>query len=214
MDIASNFIKFKILILGSLLFLGSKGYSQTETSRWKFQIAFGVNNPIDDNTSDEYATKGLNFPTINLGIQRMFTSEMGAKLDFGYNRSVNDSDSPEFKLNYSRINAQFVYDFKSTFRFLPPRFVVVGHVGPGFSFSKPLGSFSNNTYTYLNGMAGLEFHYGIARSVSVYTDVSYIMGLSGKDKYDPVIDGFSFNGDVLTVTVGVSVSLSGCYFCD
>lgn len=214
MDIASNFIKFKILILGSLLFLGSKGHSQTETSRWKFQIAFGVNNPIDDNTSDEYATKGLNFPTINLGIQRMFTSEMGAKLDFGYNRSVNDSDSPEFKLNYSRINAQFVYDFKSTFRFLPPRFVVVGHVGPGVSFSKPLGSFSNNTYTYLNGMAGLEFHYGIARSVSVYTDVSYIMGLSGKDKYDPVIDGFSFNGDVLTVTVGVSVSLSGCYFCD
>ena len=214
MDIASSFTKIKITIPFLLLFLAFQGFSQTETSQWKFQIAFGFNNPIDDNTSDQFSTKGLNFPTINLGVQHMFTPEMGAKLDFGYNRSVNDSDSPEFKLNYSRINAQFVYDFKSTFRFLPPRSTVVGHVGPGLSFSKPLGSYSNNTYTYLNGMAGLEFHFGIARTVSVYTDVSYIVGFSGKDKYDPVINGFSFNGDVITLTVGISVSLSGCYFCE
>ena len=214
MDIASNFKKIKKIILLPLLIFVLQGYSQTETSKWKFQIAFGVNSPFDDNKSDQFSTKGLNFPTINLGVQHMFNPDMGAKLDFGYNRSVNDNDSPEFKLNYTRINAQFVYDFKSTFRFLPPRIVVVGHAGPGVSFSKPLGSYSNNTYTYLNGMAGLEFHYGVARLVSIYTDVSYIMGLSGKDKYDPVINGFSFNGDMLTLTVGVSVSLSGCYFCD
>ena len=144
----------------------------------------------------------------------MFTPEMGAKIDFGYNRSVNDKDSPDFKLNYSRINAQFVYDFKSMMTFLPSQMVVIGHIGPGYSFTKPLGSFSENKYSFLNAMAGLEFHYGVARSVSVYADLSYIMGLSGKDKYDPALDGFSFNGDLLTITVGVSVSLSGCYFCD
>ncbi|NND52359.1 MAG: cell envelope biogenesis protein OmpA, partial [Flavobacteriaceae bacterium] len=57
-------------------------------------------------------------------------------------------------------------------------------------------------------------HFGVARTVSVFGDLSYALGLSGKDKYDPAVDGYSFNGDLLYAAIGVSVSLSGCYNCD
>ena len=117
-------------------------------------------------------------------------------------------------MNYTRINLQAVYDFNRTANFLPNRMTMIAHAGPGLSISKPLGSFADNKYTYLNGLAGLEFHFGIAPTVSLFTDVSYAFKLTGKDKYDPAVDGFSFNGDVLLISVGVSVSLSGCYFCD
>ena len=210
----SNNSKFKMIALISALFYILNIQAQSETSLWKFQIGFGINSPGDNIKNDVFKSKGLNFPSINLGIQHMFDREYGAKFDFGYNRAVNDDNSPEFKFNYSRVNVQFVYDFTSIMPFLPQRTAVIGHVGPGLSFTKPLGSYSDNTYTYLNALGGLEFHVGVAQTVSIYADFSYILALSGKDKYDPAADGFSFNGDLTFITVGVSVSLSGCYFCD
>ena len=143
----------------------------------------------------------------------MFKSQMGAKLDIGYNRFANNSGTPEFKLNYTRINAQFVYDFSRSIG-MPPHMALVSHVGPGVSMTKPLRDDSDNTYTFLNVMGGLELHYAIAENISVFADVSYIKGLSSKEKYDPVTEGYSFNGDLLTLTFGVSVSLSGCTYCD
>ena len=210
-----NLIKLQInrLLIFGFIGLSCLAWSQPETNQWKFQFALGLNSPIDNMTSDQYEFKSVNFPSINLGIQHMLSREWGAKLDFAYNRSSNDDNSPEFKLNYSRINLQAVYDF-NYMSFLPRRMTMVAHAGPGLSISKPLGSFSDNNYTYINGLAGLEFHFGIAQTVSVFTDLSYAFKLSGKDKYDPAVDGFSFNGDVLLISVGVSVSLSGCYFCD
>ncbi len=210
----SNFLKYKVPCFSLLLFLFHFAYSQSETSEWKMNISFGVNSPIDNMKSDAFEFKSMNFPTINLGIQHMFSREWGAKLDYGWSRSANDGDSEDFKLNYSRINAQAVYDFTRIMSFLPRRTAFFGHAGPGLTFSKPLGTFSDNTYTYLNLLAGFEAHYGIARTVSVYADFSYVLGLSGDDKYDPAVDGFSFNGNLWYVAVGVSVSLSGCYFCE
>ena len=97
---------------------------------------------------------------------------------------------------------------------IPRGFALVSHLGPGLSFTKPLGNYAKNKYTFLNGMAGLELHYGISETLSVYGDVSYVLALSQKDKYDPVVYGFSFNGNLLTAAIGVSVSLSGCRYCD
>ncbi len=189
-------------------------HGQAETSKWKALVAFGVNNPIDDNDNDNFYSKNINFPTINLGVQRMFTRTLGAKVDYSFNRAKNADGSSEFKLNYSRVNAQLVYDTYQIFNFMPQRMNLVGHMGPGLSFTKPLSPYTDNTYTFLNVMAGIELHYGISEGVSIYGDVSYIMGLSNKQKYDPAIDGFSFNGDLLTISVGVAVSLSGCYYCE
>ena len=208
---------FRIQNLLYLLFLTlmvtSLSVAQKDVEKWKFQVAIGVNNPIDNGQNDGYYSKYLNFPTINLGLQHMFSENLGAKLDLGYNRSSEGDNSLPFKLNYTRINAQAVYDFKSLLTFLPARVGVVGHAGPGVSITKPLANFSNNTYTYLNILAGLELHYRLSESLSVFLDGSYAYSLSGKQKYNVVTDGFSFNGDLIYAAFGVSISLSGCQYC-
>ena len=50
----------------------------------------------------------------------------------------------------------------NSFGFLPPRIGIVAHAGPGFSFIKPLGNYPENKTSYLNVMAGMEFHYGLS----------------------------------------------------
>lgn len=207
--IALRWYLFIILIIG----FSSNIQSQTERELWKLQFGIGFNNPIDNISEDNYFTKSINFVSLNLGVQHMFKPRLGAKLDLSYNRSQSDSQSDEFKLNYTRVNAQLVYDASDVITFLPPRFNVVGHVGPGISFSSPLGAFADNKQTFFNAMAGIEFHYGISQGFSVYTDFSYILGF-GSDKYNTLTDGFAFNGNVFTATIGVSVALSGCQYCD
>ncbi|PWI30790.1 cell envelope biogenesis protein OmpA [Flavobacteriaceae bacterium LYZ1037] len=200
---------FSIIFLLISLF----SFSQAETSKWKAQIAIGVNSPSSNGFVSGFEAKPINFPTVNLGIQHMFKRQFGAKLDFGYNRFSSSDNSTEFKTNYTRINAQLVYDPTPIMTFLPLGFGVVAHTGPGFSMIKPLGVYGENKTSFLNVMAGIEFHYSITDVLTVYLDTSYIYGF-GSD-FDPVTEGFgSFNGNLLTATIGVSYSLSGCYYCD
>lgn len=197
----------------ALFLLISTAVAQNENQKLKFQIAFGVNSPSQNGFVDGFSSKGINFPTINLGAQYMFKKEFGVKLDFGYNRFSNESNSPEFKVNYTRINLQGVYDATFVMGFLPDRLAVVAHAGPGISFIKPLGNYPENKLSYFNAMAGFEVHYDVSPRFSVFADTSYILGFA-KD-FDPVTEGYgSFNGNLLTFTVGVSVSLSGCRYCD
>jgi hypothetical protein len=189
------------------------GFSQTETSTWKAQFAVGINSPSQNAFVSTFEAKPINFPTINIGVQRMFSRVLGAKLDFGYNRLSHASGSPEFKVNYSRINAQVVYDPSNLINFLPPRISVVAHGGPGFTFVKPLGDYVDNKTSFLNAMFGIEFHYGLSQTMSLLFDTSYIYSFSGD--YDNQVAGFgTYNGSLLTFTVGVSISLSGCYYCE
>ncbi|WP_445955577.1 outer membrane beta-barrel protein [Yeosuana sp.] len=208
-----NFKSYKHIYL-AIIFAGYcfSGFSQVDTSTLKAQIALGVNSPSSDGFVGNFESKSINFPTINLGIQYMVSPTFGAKLDFGYNRFSNLNDTPEFKVNYSRINAQLVYNATRVFGFLPNNMGVFMHAGPGLSFIKPLGNYPDNKTSYLNLMYGMEFHFGISDSLSWYIDGSYISGFS--DDFNPVSDGFgSFNGNLLNVSVGVSMSLTGCYFC-
>jgi len=207
-------LRFKTysLLLATLFFSGL-AFSQTDNQKVKAQFALGVNHPSENGFVDGFYAKGTNFPTINLGLQYMFSRKFGGKLDFGYNRFSNESNSPDFKINYTRINAQGVYDASFDMGFLPDRIGVVFHAGPGLSFIKPLGNYPDNKLTYLNAMAGVEVHYDVSPTFSVYADTSYIAGFA-KD-FDPITEGYgSFNGNLLTFTVGVSVSLSGCRTCD
>lgn len=210
------FPKLKHLVLCLFVVLISlSSVAQSETSKWKAQIAFGFNYPDIDGFVPGFEAKPVNFPTINLGIQHMFKQNLGAKLDFGYNRFSNAEDSAEFKTNYTRVNAQFVYDASRDLRFLPPSIGLVGHVGPGMSFIKPLGTYGNNKHSFFNAMAGVEVHYRIANTVSVYADTSYIVAFSGDETYYPISDGYgTFNNNLFNITLGVSVSLSGCQYCD
>jgi hypothetical protein len=186
-----------------------------QTTKWKALIALGVNYPTTDGFVEGTYAQPVNFPTVNLGIQHMFKRTYGVKLDYGFNRFKNDEGSPEFKINYSRINAQFVFDPTEYLGFIPMRMRTILHAGPGFSFTSPLGNLGDNKQSYLNVLGGMEIHYAINEKVSVYTDVAYIYGLTSLEDYDPVLSGLgAFNGSVFNITFGLAVSLSGCQFCD
>ena len=214
MNISLNGIKYFMLVVFFCISSPTL-LCQSETSKWKAQISFGFNYPDIDGFVPGFEAKSVNFPTINLGIQHMFKENFGVKLDYGFNRFSNAEDSAEFKTNYARLNAQFVYDANNDFRFLPTSFGLVAHAGPGLSFIKPLGNYGANEHSFLNAMAGLELHYSIARTVSVYTDMSYIVGFTGKKTYDPISEGYgTFHNNLFNLTLGLSVSLSGCQYCD
>lgn len=200
-----------ILIL--TLLSTSLSIAQKDVEKWKLQLALGVNNPLDNGEAPGYYSKYINFPTINLGVQHMVSRNWGAKLDVGYNRASAANGSNPYKMNYTRINVQAVYDFKDLLTFLPPPIGIVAHAGPGVSMTKPLGDYSNNTYSYLNLLGGFELHYRLSESVSIFADGGYAYGISGKEKYEIARDGFSFKGDLMYVAVGVSLSLSGCDYC-
>ncbi|GAA4939713.1 hypothetical protein GCM10023314_10560 [Algibacter agarivorans] len=195
-----------------MLFYCFLGVSQGETSTIKAQFALGVNSPSSSGFVSDFEANSINFPSINLGVQYMFKPQLGGKFDFGFNRFSNLDNRPEFKVNYLRINAQLVFD-PSKIVDLSNRIRTFIHGGFGFSTVKPLGNYGQNKMAFLNAMAGIEFHYGISDKLSVYLDTSYILGFA-KD-FNPVSDGFgSFNGNLLTITIGASISLSGCYYCE
>lgn len=208
--------KYKRPLLCLLLFgIISLGFAQGDSEKIRLQLAVGVNNPIDNGENDGYYAKDLNLPTVNFGVRYMFKpNTFGAKLDVGFNRAKSDEGSLEFKLNYTRVNAQFVYDFKNLLSFLPQEMTIQAHAGPGVSFTKPLLNDSENSYTYLNGLVGLDVYYSLSRKLSLFVDVAYAKSFTNKNKYDIVTDGFSFNGDLVYATVGLSVALSGCRYCD
>jgi len=186
--------------------------AQRDTNKWKAQIAMGVNSPSSSGFVENFKGKSLNFPSLDFGIQNMFKKKLGAKLDYNFNRISSDDSSPEFKLNYSRVNVQLVFDPTYDLYFLPHRMGVVLHAGPGYSFVKPLGSYADNKNSFFNVMGGLEIHFGLAQRASLFVDASYILGM-GTD-FDPVTDGYgSFNGNLLTLSFGITFSLSGCQYC-
>ncbi|WP_028871385.1 outer membrane beta-barrel protein [Psychroserpens burtonensis] len=202
--------KLSILLLALVCF--SYTYAQKATNEIKAQLAVGINSPSQSGFVEQFQGKSVNFPTVNLGVQYMFKRQLGAKLDFGFNRFSSDDSSIEFKTNYTRINAQFVYDPTEAIGFLPLRLGLVAHAGPGYSLVKPLGDFGDNKRSFLNLMGGLEIHYAMSEYMSLYTDVSYIAGFVGD--FDPITEGFgSFNGNLLTITFGITFSLSGCQYC-
>jgi len=204
---------YKKLFLLAYFLLSLQGFSQKKTNIWKAQVALGINMPSQSGFVTGFESKTINFPTVRLGVQNMFKRQMGAKLDFGFNRFSNsDASSLEFKTNYTRINAQFVYDPTESIPFLPMRMGVVAHAGPGYSFITPLGNFGDNNLGFFNLMAGTEFHYALSQRASLYTDISYILGFAGD--FEPPTEGFgAFNGNLLTLTFGITFSLSGCQYC-
>jgi len=203
-------VKLNLLLLCLTTLLG---YSQRDTERWKAQLALGVSSPSQSGFVEDFEGKSVNFPTINIGIQHMFKRQLGAKLDYGFNRISNEDHSPEFKLNYTRINLQAIYDPTKNLTFLPQRMGVVAHAGPGYTFIKPLGDFTQNDTSFFNAIAGIEWHFAVSKRLSLYLDTSYIFGFA-KD-FDPITEGYgSFNGNLLTITAGITFSLSGCQYCD
>ena len=210
-----QFFRSSLLVIVAMFATWNSSAQFKQTSKWKALVAVGFNYPTTDGFVNGSFAQSINFPTVNLGIQHMFKKEYGVKLDYGFNRFKNGDESPEFKINYSRINAQFVFDPTDYLGFLPMRMRTILHAGPGLSFTKPLGDLGANEQSYFNLLGGLELHYALNEKVSIYTDVAYIYGLTSLDDYNPALTGLgAFNGSVFNITLGVAVSLSGCQYCD
>lgn len=213
--------KYNVFLVLLVIMCSVRGFSQKEEDALRFKLAFGVNHAFEngfpqpeENLETDIAGHALNLPTINVGAQYMFNERLGAKLDLGYNRISNANNVPDFKINYVRINAQAVYDYSHVLH-SPEDFSLKVHAGPGFSTVKPLGTLKDNKQSYLNVMLGTDISYQLSRSTKVFTDLSFVYGFSNPDEYTPPETGLgAFNGSIVTFTVGVSLSLSGCYFCD
>lgn len=205
-----NFIiKNKNLGALFLVFMFSIAVAQSQ-QKWSLLLSLGVNDPIENDVkSAGYYSYYVNFPTVNLGLQYMFSQDMGARLDYGFNRSSNGTGSQEFKLNYNRINAQLVYNFSPIIRFVPEEISIMAHAGPGYSMSRPLGDYSENEYNFLNAVIGAELHYRVSKTMSVFSDLALVYSFSKSHKYEINQHGFSFNGDLIYLTFGVSYSLGG-----
>lgn len=208
------FLKF-ILLFSVLMMTSSTQAQWKQTMKWKAIVSLGISYPFTDGFVKGSFAQPVNFPSVNLGIQRMFKQEYGLRLDYGFNRFANDKESAEFKINYTRFNLQFVYDPTKFLDFLPERIAIPLHAGPGVSISKPLGGITGRNQTYANLLGGIELHYALNQRLSVFGDFSYIWGLTSLEDYNPPLSGLgAFNGSLFTITVGLSISLSGCQFCD
>ncbi|MDW5289234.1 cell envelope biogenesis protein OmpA [Formosa sp. PL04] len=197
------------------LFLFSlNGFAQIDEDVLRFEMSFGGNHALESGFSEGYSGNSVNIPTLNIGAQYMFTNNIGAKLDLGFNRIKGSED--DFKINYTRVNAQGVYDYSSILGVeekKPLKLQV--HAGPGFSFVRPLGGLNNVDQNYFNAMIGTNILYALNRNSSVFFDVSYIHGFTKPETYSPLSEGLgAFNGSMITFTIGISLSLSGCYYCN
>lgn len=207
----SKYVYLLLLVLFSVQLHGQ----WRQTMQWKAIFSAGINYPFTDGFVKGSYAQPINFPTVNLGVQRMFTQYYGVRLDYGFNRFSNGEESAEFKINYSRVNPQFVFNPTGYLKFMPNRLGIELHAGPGISFSKPLGNISDRNQTYMNVLGGFELHYALTRRLSVFGDFSYIYGVTKLDAYDPPLSGLgAFNGSLINITFGVAISLSGCQYCD
>ena len=205
-------IRLTLILLTTLNIICFKNQSQESTKKWTAQIGLGLNSPANSGFVTGYEAKSINLPTVNLGIQHFFKPQLGARLDYGFNRFKNDDTSSEFKTNYSRINVQFVYNPTKSLGFLPERGSILLHAGPGYSFVRAIGTNSGNKTSFFNVMGGIEISYAIDRYISLYADVSYIAGLGKELEFLPENFGL-FNGSLTTITFGISFALSGCQYC-
>lgn len=206
-------VKYVPFIIAS--FCISLSFSQRESEKWKAQFSLGVNSPFQSNFIEGFSAESINGPIVNVGIQHLFSKQVGFKLDYGFNRISKLGDVSAFKINYSRVDAQLVVDLSPWIPLIKDRTKLISHGGFGYSWSTPLANNVVNKLSYLNGIIGTEFHYYLTQLMSLYFDFSYIKGLTSNDLSKMDNGGLAaFNGDMINIAVGLTFSLSGCYNCN
>ena len=78
------FLKF-ILLFSVLMMTSSTQAQWKQTMKWKAIVSLGISYPFTDGFVKGSFAQPVNFPSVNLGIQRMFKQEYGLRLDYGFN---------------------------------------------------------------------------------------------------------------------------------
>ena len=202
------------LLLLMLIATFNFAFAQSETEVFRLQLGLGVNSPLSADIAPQFDAKIVNTPSVQFGLRYMFKRNLGAKLDIHYNRFSSTGTDRAFKLNYTRINLEGVYNVSDKLKFLSTRSRIMVHLGPGLSMSKPLGIYSANSATFLNLNAGVAYEFALSKRVSLFSDLNYTHSFASENAYDVIIDGYSFNGAMIQVSVGISMALSGCKYCE
>lgn len=205
--------RFRIVLF--VILFSNFVFAQTLT----IDLGAGINIP-SDNFGVGYEAKSINGPTVDAGIRYMFKNNLGAKIDLGFNRYGEGADSPEFKVNFTRVNLQAYYNICDLLYYLhlrmPERIGLFVHAGPGMSFIKPLSEpYINNESSNFNAIVGMAIHYGVSDKVSVFVDASNIFNIGQGINYEGSLLTDKINASMFNLTLGVSISInSSCYFCD
>ena len=210
----NKLISKKHFLLLMLITTFNFAFAQSETEVFRLQIGLGVNSPLGADIAPQFDAKIVNIPSVQFGLRYVFKRNLGAKLDIHYNRFSSTGTDRAFKLNYTRVNLEGVYNVSDKLKFLSTRSRIMVHLGPGLSMSKPLGIYSAHSATFLNLNAGVAYEFALSKRVSLFSDLNYTHSFASENAYDVIIDGYSFNGAMIQVSVGISMALSGCKYCE
>ena len=72
-----------------LVFIFSvNAFSQRIGEVWKAQVGLGVNTPLPNGFVEDLEAELVNFPTFNLGLQRMFSRYYGGRFTYSFFKNV------------------------------------------------------------------------------------------------------------------------------
>ncbi|ALM47559.1 flagellar motor protein MotB [Flavobacterium psychrophilum] len=179
-------------------------------NKWSIEVGGGINKPFRTFTPG-YRTDRANFFTVDLGTRYMFNNKFGLKLDFGYNRFVNNDETPEFESTYLRGDIQAVINLGRVLSFedWTSTIGLLAHGGGGvYRLSSNDDAFEGEDWG-ANLIGGLTAQLKLSRSIVLTADVTGIVnGFQNKN-----FDGFSNNrgktvdGAVLNGTLGLTFYL-------
>jgi len=179
-------------------------------NKWSIEVGGGINKPFRTFTPG-YRTDRANFFTVDLGTRYMFNNKFGLKLDFGYNRFVNNDETPEFESTYLRGDIQAVINLGRVLSFedWTSTIGLLAHGGGGvYRLSSNDDAFEGEDWG-ANLIGGLTAQLKLSRSIVLTADVTGVVnGFQNKN-----FDGFSNNrgktvdGAVLNGTLGLTFYL-------
>jgi len=209
------------LIAGALAF---GAHAQNDFNKWSIDVNGGFNKPMAPMTPGYYSPT-LNLGHADLGLRYMFNEKFGAKLDYGFGKFTNTSDTDSyapFETSYSRFNLQGVANLGRIMNWetFTRRVNLLGHAGAGMGVVTPKenewADHKDNVYNFILGLTG---QIKLGERVALNADVSTI--LNGRQ--DVSFDGarsihaeggeynghYGVNGTWWTGTLGLSIYLGG-----
>lgn len=175
------------------------GYAQSADStsaehpynRWSIEAAGGVNKPFRA-MSAGYRTETPNAFTVNLGGRYMFNPKFGLKLDLGYEKFQDASNSPEFETTYMSATLQGVFNVGRALKFedFTKTFGLLMHGGPGYYRMTFDGTGADDSADQ-----GFNVNGGITAQIKLGRSVAFNLGVNGTINFmqNRTFDGYEAN---------------------
>lgn len=184
--------------------------NDNDFNKWSIEVGGGINKPFRTFTPG-FRTDGANFFTVDLGTRYMFNNKFGLKLDFGYNKFVNNDETPEFESTYLRGDIQAVVNVGRVLNFEDWTSVIglLAHGGGGvYRLSSNDDAFDGEDWG-ANLIGGLTAQFKLSNRIVLTADVTGIVNGFQNKNFDGYGDniGKTVDGMVLNGTLGLTFYL-------